>query len=106
LYTVYPEPGASDRAYVGCGGVAGHGTIVDWGWTVAIEACPGSCLPSFYIESGAEQLQALIGQDVVVYGSFGWSVEGFGLFLESFEWVPCEVAVEESSWSNMKSLFQ
>ncbi len=43
---------------------------------------------------------------VVLYGTFGWSIEGFGLNLESFEFTSCTVAVEESSWSNLKTLFR
>ena len=105
-YSLYPEFGSTDQWFAGCNAMASKGTIVDWGWTVFIEPCPGSCLPGFFIEYGAEELRPYIGLVVSVYGTLGWSIEGFGLNLESYEFGACVVSVEESGWSNVKTLFR
>jgi hypothetical protein len=106
LYTLFPLPGASDIVYAGCNAPRGHGIVVDWGWTLAIDPCPDSCLPFMHLESGMEELQPYIGLPVQVYGSMGFTIEGWGLDLESWSFLTCTVAIEDTRWSNIKSLFR
>lgn len=106
LYTLFPLPGSSDEVYAGCNAPRSHGTVVDWGWTVAIEPCPDSCLPFSHLETGMEELQPYLGETVLVYGPMGFTIEGWGLALEDWAILPCTVAVEDTPWSHVKSLFR
>ncbi|MFQ5599379.1 MAG: hypothetical protein ACE5G2_02365, partial [Candidatus Krumholzibacteriia bacterium] len=105
-FVLYPMFGPSDRWYSGCAAPATHGTVVDSGWTVGIMPCEGTCYPGVYVEQGAEALRPFVGRDVLVYGRFGWSIEGFGIDLDSFQLVSCTVTVEGSTWGSIKSLYK
>lgn len=105
--------GLSCNAYATCAPTttpAVIGTVVDWGWAVAINPCPGSCYPGVYLENsaGGDALRPYAGTSTTVrlFGVVGCgSVEGCSISqLDHWDLGPCDGITPTSShtWGQVK----
>lgn len=109
--------GSSQSDWVSCpdqSAPALRGTLADWGWTLYLSPCPGSCYPGVYLGSDddgtlIEQLRPYVGRTVALYGDvFCGTVEGCGMSVTGFEPGPCNdiVPVKTRTWAGLKVLYR
>lgn len=109
LYDLYGFWVIKDATYTACGRpVAAHGTLSDIGWAWSLQPCPNSCFPGAFVEPWFTALEQYLGTStpLLLYGSFGMSVEGWMLVVNDFEVADCATAVTRSTWSGLKRLFK
>ncbi|MFI5370896.1 MAG: hypothetical protein ACHQ52_04995 [Candidatus Eisenbacteria bacterium] len=87
-------------------------TVVDWGWTVFLQPCTGSCWPSFYVGNSpmALELRAYIGTGQV-FEFFGdaacGSVEGCSINVTHYDLAGCgPTPTERPSWGRVKTIYR
>ncbi len=115
----YPENGSwmgsSPYTYAGCPESSvpvTHGTIVDWGYTLALQACPGSCFASGFFEGYdvVENLRSHIGAEVRIFGHIGGgSIEGNYIYnVDHFELAPCTTVIpaRPTTWGRLKAIYR
>lgn len=92
-----------------------QGTLSDWGWTLVVSSCPGSCYPScIYGEMGNalyDELRPFAGTGTVLrfYGAvFCCTLEGPVLSIDHYDVAPCEtvVPVRTATWGRVKALYR
>ena len=102
----------SPISYVNCGAAPiAHGTLEDFGYTLRVEPCAGSCYNSGFglLETFPASLRDYVGTGtpLLFYGRIGCgSVEGCLLFVETVVEQPCTVAIHPSTWSSVKSTYR
>jgi hypothetical protein len=120
-YPDYRECGfwcCTQRAFAGCPVASvpvAHGLLVDWGWTLAVERCSGTCFTSAYLVADGAHRQILeamvpyIGSEVRIYGTVGCgSIEGCSIGVSRFDVVPCSEVTEagHTSWGRVKTIYR
>jgi hypothetical protein len=117
----YPENyswdvASSQRGYAACPETTvpiTQGRVSDeWGWTLLVEPCDGSCYPRLYVMDyeGLLALWPYVGSEVRIYGSL--SCDGMdGCYLswvDHFEGAACAgpVPAGRTSWGRVKSLYR
>jgi len=87
------------------------GTLEDWGWTLAINPCPGSCDPGGYLAEPTvvDQLRPYVGTSAT-FRFFGTircgTVEGCSLSVDHWEFTTCVTPVAASSWGWLKTTYR
>src|SRR5262245_59467311 len=87
------------------------GIIQDWGWTVYISPCSGSCYPGAYVSEPqiADQLRPFAGTSAAFrfFGTIGCgSVEGCSIAVEHYEATTCVTPTATRSWGQLKTLYR
>jgi hypothetical protein len=90
-----------------------QGTIAqDWGFALAIQACPGSCWPGVYFEDAEmiAQLRPFVGTGTTFdfFGTIGCgSVEGCFLAIEGYQEAACgPTPADATSWGHLKAIYR
>jgi hypothetical protein len=88
------------------------GRIVDWGWTLYLEPCAGTCFSGGILdgEPWEEELAPYAGTNTVfnIYGSIGCcSVEGPGILIHRYEIASCgPTPTARASWGRVKAIYR
>ena len=88
------------------------GKVVDWGWALHIQPCPGSCHFGYYTNGGPieQELrdQGRVGTVVKMYGN-GWCCGLEGGILEAVAWEPgicVSTPTRRASWGELKTIYR
>jgi hypothetical protein len=92
---------------------AAVGQIVDLGWTLYLQPCPGTCFPggTLHGEPWVTELAAYAGSNTVfsIYGDIGCcSVEGPGIGIHHYEVASCSgpTPTARPSWGRVKTIYR
>jgi len=86
------------------------GTLEDWGWTLAVNSCPGTCYPAHYIGDGPiDELRPYAGTGTT-FRFFGTvrcgTTEGCSVSIDRWEFASCVTPVAAPSWGRLKTLYR